>query len=268
MERLAVVFLTYNNEAHILNSIASVSCFEIPIFVIDSGSYDRTIEIVKPYCEEIFIRKLDPWDAGNQRNFAYLKLKDKFEYILFLDSDEIFTAELLKEINVFNGTAAAIRSLYTILGRPLHSISINTYHDRLLHRSIDANPFSKSPGEVFQLKRSDVNLLKSYYIHHVDAKGIRNWLFRILEYSYSNGRLDCRALFNNSKRSSKNYFYIRRLRIVFGFFLPVVYFLYYVVVRKCYKDGIIGIYFSLCMSFAYLAYPIGFLSLLWSKGND
>lgn len=268
MDRLAVVFLTFNNEEHILNSITSVSCFEIPIFVVDSGSEDDTINIVKPFCEDVFIRKLNPWDAGNQRNYAYQKLKDKFKYLLFLDSDEIFTVELLKEINVFNGTAGAIRSLYTIWGRPLYSISINTYHDRLLCTNINLDPFTRYPGEVFNLGRSDVDLLKSYYIHNVDAKGIRNWLFRILEYSYSNGRLDCRALLNNSKRKSKNYFYVRRYRIVFGFFLPIVYLLYYFFVRKCFKDGIAGIYFSLCMSFAYIVYPIGFISLLWSKGND
>ena len=44
---LAVVILTYNEEKHIARAIQSVQSFASQIFVIDSGSKDKTVEIAQ-----------------------------------------------------------------------------------------------------------------------------------------------------------------------------------------------------------------------------
>lgn len=210
---------------------------------------------------------MDIWDAGAQRNFAYKKLKNKYEWILFLDSDEGLTDNLSKEIiNLMSNKnyctkGYSIRSNYRLFNKTLHNINKNTFHDRLICGNlVSDNIFTSSPGEVFNNRNLiRPSNLKEGYWHDVDAKGFLDWLKRVSNYQFQNGETDSLYFFSNKQRDVKNFSFIRKNRIYLTIFLPLLYFSYYIFVRRAYLDGLSGIIFAVIMSSAYIFYPFGFI---------
>ncbi len=94
---LTVVILTLNEEVHIERALGNVEGWAEAVFVLDSGSADRTIELVEAAGARTFFRKFDNYAA--QRNHAIRELPVKTEWMLFLDADEYLTEELKAEIS-------------------------------------------------------------------------------------------------------------------------------------------------------------------------
>jgi hypothetical protein len=95
MNRLTVVILTYNEAAHIAECIASAK-FADGVLVFDSFSTDATVALAQQAGAEVQQRTFDHY-AG-QRNAALEALKDKTEWVLFVDADERVTPELADEV--------------------------------------------------------------------------------------------------------------------------------------------------------------------------
>ena len=86
--QLSVVIITYNEEANIGRTLASVQALvsdgKGEIIVVDSGSTDRTVEIAKSYGAKVFVEE---WKGfAGQKNSAIDKASG--EWILSLDADE------------------------------------------------------------------------------------------------------------------------------------------------------------------------------------
>lgn len=103
---ISAVILTKNNQKTIKKSIEGVS-FADEVIVIDDYSIDKTVAIAKRLKARVFRRKLNS-NFAKQRNFGLSKAR--FEWILFIDSDEFVTGNLRDEIllkleteNIFNG---------------------------------------------------------------------------------------------------------------------------------------------------------------------
>lgn len=92
---ISAVVLTKNSEKTINQCIKSLLwCDEIVI--IDDYSKDATLDAVKKYKKVlVFQRNLDN-DFGSQRNFGLEKVKG--DWVLFIDSDEVITDKLQKEL--------------------------------------------------------------------------------------------------------------------------------------------------------------------------
>src|SRR5579884_158778 len=95
---LSVVIITYNEEANIGRTLASVQPLvadgQGEIIIVDSGSTDRTVEIAKSYGAKVFVEEWKGYAA--QKNSAIDKARG--EWILSLDADESVDDELLAEI--------------------------------------------------------------------------------------------------------------------------------------------------------------------------
>ena len=266
--KVITIIPTFNNAEHILETIKSAKAIG-QVAIIDSGSTDDTKAIAEKEGCYFYERKIIPWDAGDQRNFAYSLWKNNYDWVLFLDSDEIISEVLANEIKqticTSNYNYYSIRSQYHLFRKKLESISFNTFHDRLVSTDLNTDIFTSSPGEVFNLEdRNQIGKLKHSYIHNVDAKGFLDWVLRIFQYSFQNGFIDVKNIKEKKLRRTKNYGFVRRYRIIFLFSLPILYFFYYIFVRKCLKDGFVGLMFALIMSLAYLSYPFGFIKGLFS----
>ncbi len=96
MSNLAVVILTYNEEQHIARAIESVRTIAAEIFVVDSFSSDRTVEIAaslgavvlqNPFVNQA---KQFQWGLDNAAITA--------EWVMRLDADEVIESELASEI--------------------------------------------------------------------------------------------------------------------------------------------------------------------------
>ncbi|MGA9529819.1 MAG: glycosyltransferase family 2 protein [Terriglobales bacterium] len=85
---LSVVIITYNEEANIARTLASVQLLVADgkgeIIVVDSGSTDRTVEIAKSFGAKVFIEEWKGFAA--QKNSAIDKATG--DWILSLDADE------------------------------------------------------------------------------------------------------------------------------------------------------------------------------------
>jgi glycosyltransferase involved in cell wall biosynthesis len=95
---LTVLFTTRNEEVNIERSLASVHGFADQIFVIDSDSEDRTVEIARRYAE---VHEL-PYEHGRiipwifQWGLDHLPIRN--EWILLLEADQAVTPELRAEL--------------------------------------------------------------------------------------------------------------------------------------------------------------------------
>ncbi|MCL5422229.1 MAG: glycosyltransferase family 2 protein [Nitrospirae bacterium] len=93
---LSVIILTYNEEANIAQVLESVSGWAGKVFVLDSYSTDKTVELARQYECEVYQHPFQ--DYAKQRNYAIEQLPIDTEWILFLDADEWLTEELKNEI--------------------------------------------------------------------------------------------------------------------------------------------------------------------------
>ena len=93
---ISAVILTYNEEKNIEDCLKSVCGFIEDIFVVDSYSVDKTLEIVKKYTNNIVQHEFENY--GKQRNWALNNLPITTEWILNLNSDQRFTEDLKKEL--------------------------------------------------------------------------------------------------------------------------------------------------------------------------
>jgi glycosyltransferase involved in cell wall biosynthesis len=94
---IAAVILTKNEETDLEKCLKSLSWVS-DIFIIDSGSTDKTLSIAKKYKAKVFARELDTFAA--QRNFALTKVAT-YNWVLMVDADETVEKELAKELQFF-----------------------------------------------------------------------------------------------------------------------------------------------------------------------
>ena len=93
---LSIIILTHNEERNIEACIQSVIELGVPIFVLDSGSTDQTLEILKKYPVQVFHHPFENY--GKQRNWAFQNLPITTDWILNMDADHRLTPELASEI--------------------------------------------------------------------------------------------------------------------------------------------------------------------------
>jgi glycosyltransferase involved in cell wall biosynthesis len=93
---ISIIVLTFNEEKNIEACLKSIVGFAEEIFIVDSYSNDRTLEIAKKYTDKIYQHKFE--NQAKQLNWALETLAIKTEWILRLDADEKILPELRDEI--------------------------------------------------------------------------------------------------------------------------------------------------------------------------
>ena len=94
---LTILILTYNEELNIQQALDNVIGWAFDVFILDSGSTDKTISIATQAGAKVFTRNFDNYAA--QRNYALRDLPIQTEWVFFLDADEFLTDELKLEIS-------------------------------------------------------------------------------------------------------------------------------------------------------------------------
>lgn len=94
---ISVIILTFNEEIHIERCICNAKKFAKEIFIVDSFSTDRTVEIAERLGAKVYQH---PWKyPANQFNWALNNLPIKTEWIWKQDADEWLTDELIQELH-------------------------------------------------------------------------------------------------------------------------------------------------------------------------
>jgi len=94
---LSVIILTYNEEIHIQRCIENIHPIAKDIFIVDSFSTDKTVEIAKSLGAKVYQNKWEN-NYAKQFNWALENLPIQTKWILRLDADEYLTPELLNEL--------------------------------------------------------------------------------------------------------------------------------------------------------------------------
>lgn len=91
--KISAIMLTCNSERTIEDSIKSLG-FVDEIVVVDSGSTDKTLEIVRNYTDKVFER---PW-PGFEGQYTFAQEQCVNDWVFALDSDEEVPKKLADEI--------------------------------------------------------------------------------------------------------------------------------------------------------------------------
>ena len=170
---LAVVVLTQDEERTLPDCLASLERLDAAVWVVDSGSRDRTVEVARRAGCAVVHHPFETYAA--QRNWAFDHLPIQSPWTLCLDADERLTPELADEIRaIVTGPGGDRRSAYMMSRRTIfmgrwirHGGQYPTYHLRLFRtgraRCEDRlyDQHFVAPGPVGRLRHDFIDVLTS-----------------------------------------------------------------------------------------------------------
>lgn len=196
---LAVIILTYNEEANIAQALDSVSGWANEIFILDSQSTDRTLEIAGLYGCHIEQNKFENY--AKQRNHALDHLPITSEWVLFLDADEWMLDALKQEISTRIDNSPDENGFY--LNRRL--IWMGRWIKRGYYPTWTLRLFRHGKGRCEDravnehlIVEGKTGKLHNDYIHE-DRKGVTDWIAK------HNGYATREALELLNKRTAPGY---------------------------------------------------------------
>ncbi|MBC8154562.1 MAG: glycosyltransferase family 2 protein [Bacteroidetes bacterium] len=94
---VSVVILTMNEEKHILRCLDSLRPFTDQVFIVDSFSTDRTVDIARSWGAQVV---QNAWvNYATQFNFGITHNPFATDWVMRMDADEYVLPELAREIN-------------------------------------------------------------------------------------------------------------------------------------------------------------------------
>src|SRR5215470_14159574 len=105
---VSLIILTYNEEVNIGHTLESVKDWVGEIIIVDSYSTDKTLEICRNYTDKIYQHPFQ--NQAQQFNWALDNVPIAHEWVMRLDSDEMVTPELARELcDLFTVTNGEVR---------------------------------------------------------------------------------------------------------------------------------------------------------------
>lgn len=194
--KLSVIIITKNEEAHIQACLESVS-FADEVIVVDSGSTDKTCDIVRAFGASLTITA--DWPGfGPQKNRALEQCTG--DWVLSIDADERVTPELAQAIQQVlrdsNVQAYKIPRLSQFAGRWIrHSGWWPDYVVRLFRR--EAGRFTTAKVHERVEVQGTVHTLKAHFLHYPYAS-LEIFISKINHYS----SVAALAAFERGKRTT------------------------------------------------------------------
>ena len=226
------MILTLNEEANIGRTLAKLTWAE-RILVIDSGSTDRTLEIIRQHPQAVVVRR-DFDNAAAQCNYGLTQIDS--EWVLSLDADYVLSDGLISEIESLRPTDNIrgfwARFVYQIFGRALRA---SVYPPRaVLYRRSAAEYVDE--GHTQRVRIDGEMLHLSHPIYHDDRKPISRWFSSQARYA----SLEASHLLS---RETAKLGGTDRLRLLI-LPAPVLMFFYVLFFKRCLLDGWSGWYYT------------------------
>jgi glycosyltransferase involved in cell wall biosynthesis len=262
---LSVLVPTLNEELNLPECLHSV-CFADQVFVVDSFSADRTVEIARAGGAEIYQHHFETY--SRQKNWALDNLPFRHEWVLIVDADERITPELRAEIEallarvpecagyyvnrrfIFLGTWIRHAGWYPSWNLRLFRHRLGRYDDREVHEHVvldgpagylrnDLLHLDQRPLEAFVARHNRYSTLEA----SARFKAERNALDR--------ARLPLRL--RGSPVERKRFLRERVWPTVPA--KPLMLFIYMYVLRQGFLDGRAGL--ALCVFHAFQEFMVG-----------
>lgn len=263
---VSVIILTYNEEVNIKFSLESVKDLTDDIFIVDSFSTDKTLEIARHYTDKIF---QNPWTHyAGQRQWALANLPLKHDWILFLDADERLTSSLKTEIyqvvtreleNPHLGGYYVPRHFF-FLGRQLNWGGYQAGLKELRLSNRNYLILGERAGHEIYISKKGVGSLKEPMIHE-DKKPLSAWVERHNYYSTLNANYlwslkHGKDLFKGFEKSTpdRHLYWKEKLRknLLYNLpigFRPTLLFIYRYFFKLGFLDGMAGFIYILLHEF-------------------
>ncbi|HYE75984.1 MAG TPA: glycosyltransferase family 2 protein, partial [Blastocatellia bacterium] len=178
---LDLIVLTYNEEANLAHCLKSVCGMVRNIFVVDSGSTDRTVEIAREFGAQIFTHAFT--NQAEQFNWALENLPIQSDWVLRLDADEYLSNELRDELAAVLPTLPdEITGLYLkrrmiFLGRWIrYGGYYPTWLLRVFRRGKAQSELAEMDEHIVLLEGSARRLTHDFSDHN--RKGLSAWLLK------------------------------------------------------------------------------------------
>jgi glycosyltransferase involved in cell wall biosynthesis len=225
--------ITYNEEANVARTLDRLRWAQ-RIVVIDSGSTDETLKIVRSYRQvDLFHKEFK--DFASQCNFGIVRVNTP--WVLSLDADYELSDELIAELHDLHPDSAAagfrVRFVYRVFGRSLRG---TLYPPRtILYRKDGA--FYRNEGHGHRIIVVGKVMSLTGVIFHDDRKPLARWFSAQQRYARDEAE---HLLASNRKALGVS----DRIRLA-AWPAPFAVFLYTLVVKGCLLDGWPGWYYAL-----------------------
>ena len=257
---VAAVVLTYNEERNLPDCLASLAGWVDELYVVDSGSTDRTLDIARDAMAVVVQHPFEHY--GAQRNWAIDNLPIAAPWTLHVDADERVTPELRDAIiAALSGNAADVEGYLVsrrtmFMGRWIrHGGHYPAWHLRLVRTGVGrcedrlydqhfyvSGPVQKLQGDLIDTLTPDVATFTARHLRwaaleaaeHESPPGAAGRI---------RGRLDTANAIER-RRWLRDWY--ARLPL---FVRPTLYFLYRYVVRLGFLDGRAGLVFHVLQGF-------------------
>lgn len=186
---VSVIVLTHNEENNIEGCLQSVAGWAGEILVVDSGSTDATLDIVRRFTDAVSEHPFDNYSL--QRNWAQENLPLRYHWVLHIDADERVSPELAVSIASFfrsgsaDGVNGAMFSRRTVfMGRWIrHGGHYPVFHTRLYRRDkggcedrlydqhfIVRGPVVRLRGDLIDVLTSDLDVWSTRHLRWAAAE--------------------------------------------------------------------------------------------------
>lgn len=236
--RISALIITKDNEETIEKTLLSLKDFTSEIVVVDSKSKDKTVEILEKYKVKVLIKEFD--NIGKQRQYGLKYVTG--DWLLILDSDEVVSEKLKKEIKKVSRQARNDKVAYEIkfqnhfLGRPVRYGGENYKMLRLFRKEgLEIKPLELH--NYFVVKGGKTGKLKGK-IFHYSYRSLGQVYKKFTDYAIRDARIRAKK----GERSS-----MKKI-----FFYPPHMFYARFIEDKGYKDGLFRI--PLDLGFAYMEF--------------
>ena len=247
---LSVVVITKNAERLLEQSLNSVAKIANEIVLVDSESTDNTLDIAKRFNARIY--KHNTRNLGLQKEFGVNKAK--YEWILILDSDEIVSPKLLKEIaktitskTKFYGYKIPYQNY--LFGKPIYYGGEN-YQKLILFKKKYCRIKHVLLHENFEVKNFNYGQLKNK-IHHYSYVNLFQMYKKFTNYAL----LEATQKYLDQEESSLKKVTLYPLHMFWARFIK----------DKGYKDGLARI--TLDIGFGYMEF-LTYLALFFKTINN
>jgi glycosyltransferase involved in cell wall biosynthesis len=233
LDQITPLIITYNEAANIRRTLEKLLWAQ-RIVVIDSGSTDETIELLRRYPQvTVFSHPFS--DFASQCNFGLTHVLSP--WVLSLDADYELSDELANELGSLKALEVPVgyqvRFVYRIYGRPLRG---SLYPPRtVLYRKDLA--FYRNEGHGHRLVLDGPVIQLRGVIYHDDRKPLSRWLVSQQRYAREEASHLLRC--NHSALPL-----VDKVRLL-GWPAPIAIFFYALFVRGCIFDGWPGWYYVL-----------------------
>jgi hypothetical protein len=238
LDQITPLIITYNEAPNLRRTLAKL-VWARRIVVIDSGSTDQTLEIIRSHSRADAIHR--PFkDFASQCNFGLTQVITP--WVLSLDADYELSDELVRELRSLSsedrGKAYRARFVYRVYGKPLRG---SLYPPRVvLYQKERASYRNEGHGHRVMVD-AEICQLKGV-IYHDDRKPLADWIGSQQRYA----RAEAQYLLADHNLSRSRMDRLRRM----GWPAPMVVVFYTLVVKGCLLDGWPGWFYALQRLFA------------------